>query len=66
MTVLSYTGAQLDAMLAHLHGDSDSNFRIKTDGTLQIVNATDNKFHAPWLETSNGKPKQKFQTTGEA
>lgn len=66
MTQLNYTGAQLNAMLAHLHGDTGSNFRIKTDGTFQILNTTDSKFHAPWIETSLGKPKQKLQTTGEA
>jgi len=65
MSVLDYTGAELNLMIKAMR-DKEGNFHVKDDGTLQIVNVSDGKFHSEWLVTSNGKPKKKIQATGEA
>ena len=67
MGQLSYSSAQLNAMLTTLYGDNaDSNFRVKDADTFQIVNVTDGKFHTEWAQTSSGKAKKKIAITGEA
>lgn len=64
MGILSYTSAQLDAMMAVLNGDNDSNVRIDS-GEFQIANTTTDKWHPEWIEGADGSASLKISINGE-
>lgn len=58
---------EVEQRLRKLEGfGSSTNFRIKANGTLQLLNTTDSLYHSIWIEDVGGIPTFKIADTGEA